>query len=158
MIWISGVVAPSSCVLSWCPAAPVSLVAPSPFPFAPPLAAGSAPHAAARVERHELVPVVVSRPPVREGGEEEKIINYIVCINWNNFGPQTTSHLSDFTAEPLNKDTFGTSRFVLCREVVLFQRRFFLIECVYKSTFSLSFVGRFVPFQSVLYRRFHCIQ
>ena len=26
------------------------------------------------------------------------------------------------TVEPLNKDTFRTSRFVLCREVVLFQR------------------------------------
>ena len=26
------------------------------------------------------------------------------------------------TVEPLNKDTFGTSRFVLCREVVLLQR------------------------------------
>ena len=26
------------------------------------------------------------------------------------------------TVKPLNKDTFGTSRFVLCREVVLFQR------------------------------------
>ena len=25
------------------------------------------------------------------------------------------------TVEPLNKDTFGTSRFVLCREVVLFE-------------------------------------
>ena len=25
------------------------------------------------------------------------------------------------TVEPLNKDTFGTSCFVLCREVVLFQ-------------------------------------
>ena len=27
------------------------------------------------------------------------------------------------------------------------------IECVYKSTFGLSFVGRFVLFWSVLYRR-----
>ena len=33
----------------------------------------------------------------------------------------------------------------------------FYIECVYyKSTFGLSFVGRFVLFQSVLYGRFHC--
>ena len=55
------------------------------------------------------------------------------------------------TLEPLNKDTFGTSRFV---EVVLFQRQF-SIECVYKSTFGSSF-GRFVLFRSVLYRRFHC--
>ena len=38
--------------------------------------------------------------------------------------------------EPLNKDTFGTSRFVLCREVVLFFRGDFL-ECVYMSTFGL---------------------
>ena len=30
--------------------------------------------------------------------------------------------LSYSAVEPLNKDTFGTSRFVLCREVVLFQR------------------------------------
>ena len=30
------------------------------------------------------------------------------------------------------------------------------IECVYESTFGLFFVGRFVLFQSVLYRRFHC--
>ena len=55
--------------------------------------------------------------------------------------------------EPLNKDT---SRFVLCREVVLFQRCFF-IECVYKSTFGLSLVGRFVLLSSVLYWGFHCI-
>ena len=26
------------------------------------------------------------------------------------------------TMEPLNKDTFGTSHFVLCREVILFER------------------------------------
>ena len=31
------------------------------------------------------------------------------------------------------------------------------MECVCKSTFDLSFVGRLVLFQSVLYRRFHCI-
>ena len=49
------------------------------------------------------------------------------------------------TVEPLNKDTFGTSHFVLCREVVFFQRRF-SIECVYKSTFGLSFVGRLFSF------------
>ena len=55
----------------------------------------------------------------------------------------------------LIKDTFGTSRFVLCREVVLFSEVFYL-ECVYMSTFSLSFVGRFVLFRSVLYQRFHC--
>ena len=48
--------------------------------------------------------------------------------------------------EPLNKDIFRTSPFVLCR---VFQR-WFSIECVYMSTFSLSFVGRFVLFQSVL--------
>ena len=30
------------------------------------------------------------------------------------------------------------------------------MECVYMSTFGLSFVGRFVLFRSVLYRRFHC--
>ena len=47
----------------------------------------------------------------------------------------------------------GTTRLVLCREVVLFQRQF-SIECVYTSTFGLSFVGRFVLFWSVLYRRF----
>ena len=29
-------------------------------------------------------------------------------------------------------------------------------ECIYRSTFSLSFVGRFVLFQSVFYQRFHC--
>ena len=58
------------------------------------------------------------------------------------------------TVEPLNKDTFGTSCFVLCR---LFQR-WFSIECVYTNTFGLSFVGRFVLFRSVLYQRFHCIQ
>ena len=33
----------------------------------------------------------------------------------------------------------------------------FSIECVYKNTLGLSFVGRFVLFRSVLYRRFHCI-
>ena len=27
----------------------------------------------------------------------------------------------EYTVEPLNKDTFGTSRFALCREVVLFE-------------------------------------
>ena len=31
-----------------------------------------------------------------------------------------------YTVEPLNKDTFGTSCFVLCREVVLFFRGDFL--------------------------------
>ena len=31
------------------------------------------------------------------------------------------------------------------------------MECVCKSTFGLSFVGRFVLFWSVLYRRYHCI-
>ena len=30
------------------------------------------------------------------------------------------------------------------------------MECVHKSTFGLSFVGRFVLFQSVLYQRFQC--
>ena len=30
------------------------------------------------------------------------------------------------------------------------------MECVYKSTFSLSLVGRFVLFWSVLYQRLHC--
>ena len=57
---------------------------------------------------------------------------------------------------PLTVYQLGTSCFVLCREIVLFQR-WFSIKCVYMSTFSLSFVGRFVLFQSVLYRRFHCI-
>ena len=50
------------------------------------------------------------------------------------------------TVEPLNKDTCGTGHFVLCREIVLFQRRF-SIECVYESTFGLSFIGRFVLFR-----------
>ena len=30
-----------------------------------------------------------------------------------------------------------------------------LSECIYKGTFRLSFVERFVLFQSVLHRRFH---
>ena len=55
--------------------------------------------------------------------------------------------------EPLNKDTFGT---VLWRKVLIFygvciQEYFWLV-----LTFGLSFVGRFVLFQSVLYQRFHC--
>ena len=54
------------------------------------------------------------------------------------------------TVEPLNKDTFAISRFVFCREVVLFQRGF-SIECVYMSTFGLSLVGR-LPFRNVLYQ------
>ena len=54
------------------------------------------------------------------------------------------------------KGTFGTNRFVFCREAVLFQR-LISIGSVYNGTFSLSFVGRFVLFQSVLYQRFHCI-
>ena len=37
-----------------------------------------------------------------------------------------------YTVEAFNKDTFGTSRFVLCREVVLFQRCF-SIERVYSA-------------------------
>ena len=45
-------------------------------------------------------------------------------------------------------DTFETNRFVFCREVVLFQRQFF-IGWVYTSTFGLSFVGSFVLFRSV---------
>ena len=39
-------------------------------------------------------------------------------------------------------------------DIVLFWR-LFCIECIYKGTFRLSF-ERFVLFQSVLYRRFHC--
>ena len=31
----------------------------------------------------------------------------------------TVNHMVWYTVEPLNKDTFGTSHFVLCREVVL---------------------------------------
>ena len=59
--------------------------------------------------------------------------------------------------EPLKKETFRTSRFVLCREVVLFQRYRVCIHA-YKSTFGLSFVGRFVLFWSggftVLYKNY----
>ena len=51
--------------------------------------------------------------------------------------------------------TIGTHPFVLCREVVLF-RRLFCTECVYESIFGVSFVGRYVLFRSVLYRKFHC--
>ena len=39
------------------------------------------------------------------------------------------------------------------RLIVLFRRH---TGPIYKSTFGLSFVGRFVLFRSVLYRRFHC--
>ena len=54
------------------------------------------------------------------------------------------------------EDTLGTSHFVLCREVVLFQRRFFFMECVYKSTFLLgglssfrvSFIGGFTVYMN----------
>ena len=35
---------------------------------------------------------------------------------------QLTYNGQSNTVEPLNKNTFGTSRFVLCREVFLFQR------------------------------------
>ena len=48
-------------------------------------------------------------------------------------------------------DTLGTQPFVLYREVVLFWR-LFCIECIYKGTFRLSFIERFVLFQSVIYR------
>ena len=34
------------------------------------------------------------------------------------------------TVEPLNKDTFGTSRFDLCREVVLFKVIFYSFQLV----------------------------
>ena len=37
-----------------------------------------------------------------------------------------------------------------------FRGDFLIIECVYKSTFGLSFV-RFILFWNVLYWRFHCI-
>ena len=59
------------------------------------------------------------------------------------------------TVEPLNKDTFGTSRFVLCREVVLFSEvinyrvciheHFRLVLCweVCRSSFGVSFIGGF---------------
>ena len=50
---------------------------------------------------------------------------------------------------------FGTQHFVLCREVVLF-RRLFYITCVYMCTISLSIVWRFVLIRCVLYQRFHC--
>ena len=59
-------------------------------------------------------------------------------------------HAFPDTVEPLNKDTFGTRRFVFCRELgcplleVIFHRL-----CIREYTFSLSFVGRFVLFQSV---------
>ena len=52
------------------------------------------------------------------------------------------------TMKPLSKDTFGTSRFVLCREVVLFQM-WFSIECVYMSTFGLSFILSECPLSEV---------
>ena len=42
-----------------------------------------------------------------------------------------------YTVEPL-KDTFGTSRFDHCGEV---RSEIIFIDCVYESTFSLSFVG-----------------
>ena len=45
-------------------------------------------------------------------------------------------------------DTLGTQPSVLCREVVLLWRLFY-IEWMYKN--RLSFVERFVLFQSVLY-------
>ena len=49
------------------------------------------------------------------------------------------------------KDTIGIA-------ILSFVERLcsFTGECVYMSTFGLSFVGRFVLFQSVLYQRFYC--
>ena len=43
------------------------------------------------------------------------------------------------TVEPLNKDTFGTSSFILCREVVLLEVIFYGV-CI-QEYFGLSFVG-----------------
>ena len=54
--------------------------------------------------------------------------------------------------ECVYKSTFGLS---FVRRLFSF-RGDFSIECVYKSTFGLSFVGRFVLFRSVLYQRFYC--
>ena len=54
------------------------------------------------------------------------------------------------TVEPPNKDTFGTSHFVLYRKSPLKEDNL-STECVYiyTSTFGLSFAGRFVLFRSV---------
>ena len=51
--------------------------------------------------------------------------------------------MHDDTVEPLNKDTLGTSRFVLCREVVFFL--IFYRVCIreYFKSFGLSFSGLF---------------
>ena len=68
-----------------------------------------------------------------------------------------------WSMEPPNnlqvKNTLGP----FYREAVLLPRSSVLqwnllirTECIYKSTFGLSFVGRFVLFRSVPYRRFHC--
>ena len=65
---------------------------------------------------------------MREGGREGG--KYVVMkVLANSLVPRPSSPTSPFaillynnTVEPLNKDTFGTSHFVLSREVVLFQR------------------------------------
>ncbi len=59
------------------------------------------------------------------------------------------------TVEPPNNGYFGSTTFVLYREVVLFQRFF----CIAKTTsvpICLSFIRRLSSSRSVHYRRFHC--
>ena len=63
------------------------------------------------------------------------------------------------TVEPLNKDTFGTSRFERLSECVYTR---VLLACPLLGglfSFGVSFIGgfgRFVLFRSVLYQKFHC--
>ena len=58
------------------------------------------------------------------------------------------------TVEPLNKDTSGTRRFVLCREVVLSVAIFYRV-CI-QEYIHLVLYWEVVLFRSILYQRFHC--